>query len=54
MWALPFRVTNIMLPPTAQPGAHEDFPITKVDQYVGSKEGNSPEEEFLTNKARRC
>jgi hypothetical protein len=31
------RVTNVMLPPTAQPGAHEDHPPTKVGHYVGFK-----------------
>jgi hypothetical protein len=48
------RVTNITLPPTAQPGAHEDCPTTKVGQYVGSRKGDSPEEGFLMNKERRC
>jgi hypothetical protein len=33
------RVTSIALPPAAQPGAHEEHPSTKVDCYVGSKEG---------------
>jgi hypothetical protein len=47
------RVTSIMLPPMAQPGAHEDHSPTKVGQYVGSKEGDSPEEGFLMNKVRR-
>jgi hypothetical protein len=42
LWA-----TCITLPPTAQPGVHEDHSSTKVGRYVGSKEG------FLTNKARR-
>jgi hypothetical protein len=41
------RVTKVMLPPTSQPGAHEDHLPTKVGQYVGSKEG------FLMNKVRR-
>jgi hypothetical protein len=40
-------VTNIMLPPMAQPEAHEDHLLTKVGRYVGSEEG------FLMNKARR-
>ena len=40
-------VTDVMLPPTAQPGAHEDHPPTKVGRYVGS------EERFLMNKTRR-
>jgi hypothetical protein len=47
------RVTNIMLPPTVQPETHEDCATIKVDQYVGSREGNSSEEGFLTNKVRR-
>jgi hypothetical protein len=33
------RVTNVKLHPTAQPGAHEDHPQTKVGRYVGSEEG---------------
>ena len=41
------RVTNIMIPTMAQPGAHEDHLPTKVGRYVGSEEG------FLMNKARR-
>jgi hypothetical protein len=40
-------VTHIMLPLTAQPGAREDHPPTKVGRYVGS------EGRYLTNKARR-
>jgi hypothetical protein len=47
------RITNIRLPPTAQPGAHEDCPTTKVGPYVDSREGDPAEEEFLMNKARR-
>jgi hypothetical protein len=42
------RVTSIMLPPMAQPGAHEDHLPTKVGQYVGS-EGS--EEGFSADKA---
>jgi hypothetical protein len=47
------RLTNIGLSPSAQPGAHEDCPTIKVDLYVGSSKEELPEEEFLTNKARR-
>jgi hypothetical protein len=41
------RVTSIALPLAAQPGAHEEYPSTKVGRYVGSKGG------VLTSKARR-
>jgi hypothetical protein len=41
------RVTSVALPFTAQPGAHEDHPPTKVDRYVCSREG------FLKDKERR-
>jgi hypothetical protein len=47
-------VPNIRLPPSAQLGAHKDCPTTKMGQYVGSREGDSPEEGFLTYKARIC
>jgi hypothetical protein len=30
------RVTNIALPPTTQPGAHEDHLLNKVGRHVGS------------------
>jgi hypothetical protein len=41
------RVTSIKLPLAAQPGAHEEYPSTKVGRYVGSKGG------VLTSNAGR-